>query len=509
MAYGFTADLSESQDIAQEAFSRAWQRWKVISYYEQPISWVRRVATHLAHSRWRRLKVASAYLTRQRIEDLPELSPDHVDMVAALRTLPVAQRKAVVLHYLVDLPVAQIAEELGVADGTVKSWLHRGRIALAAELGDEVRRTVSPVPAAELRLSSDKRRAKRRAAASAVAAFIAVVILVTGAKLLGRAKGGPPMPPAIPTHRRSVAALTEPDTAEAWPGQARARGAGLVHGRAAALPGRRRAASYLSGGDPTGRYLIGSSNDTNIYIWRDGKLDKQLVARRGLDDSRCSTTSTALGPRSALARTQKKARALVYLDGEFVRLKGAQAMPMAINESNVIVGTLDGSRRSGALPTSAGELLDVPPGMDAVESRGHQRGRPHRRLGSKPSVARNPQHSSLLVPGRHLHRAGPPPSRIRGERRRGALASAANGSPAKPLGRRQGNRRAVEPAHRQSEVLDGIGGARLAQRTRLGRLPQPTTRLPFAPPPVRTSTFPSNRRGLKDRWISNRWTAQR
>jgi len=39
-----------------------------------------------------------------------------------------------VLHYLADLPLAAIALELGVAEGTVKSWLHRARTALADQL---------------------------------------------------------------------------------------------------------------------------------------------------------------------------------------------------------------------------------------------------------------------------------------------------------------------------------------------------------------------------------------
>jgi RNA polymerase sigma-70 factor (ECF subfamily) len=43
-------------------------------------------------------------------------------------------RQAVALHYLCDLTVAEIATELGVAIGTVKSWLSRGRAALAIAL---------------------------------------------------------------------------------------------------------------------------------------------------------------------------------------------------------------------------------------------------------------------------------------------------------------------------------------------------------------------------------------
>ena len=59
---------------------------------------------------------------------------DTVLLTAALRRLPAAQRQALALRYLFDLSVAEIARETGVADGTVKSWLSRGRAALAAEL---------------------------------------------------------------------------------------------------------------------------------------------------------------------------------------------------------------------------------------------------------------------------------------------------------------------------------------------------------------------------------------
>ena len=56
--------------------------------------------------------------------------------VAALAKLPAAQRKAMVLRYVADMSVADIAAAEGVPEGTVKSWLSRGRAALAALLGD-------------------------------------------------------------------------------------------------------------------------------------------------------------------------------------------------------------------------------------------------------------------------------------------------------------------------------------------------------------------------------------
>jgi RNA polymerase sigma-70 factor (ECF subfamily) len=136
MAYALTGDLPEAQDLAQEAFCRTWQRWSRVAGYDDPLAWVRRVTANLATSRWRRLATAGRHLRRERPGDVPPLGPDHVALVAALRTLPEPQRRAVVLHHLLDLPVAEVAHELGVAAGTVKSWLARGRTALAARLAD-------------------------------------------------------------------------------------------------------------------------------------------------------------------------------------------------------------------------------------------------------------------------------------------------------------------------------------------------------------------------------------
>ena len=138
--YAYAGDRAEAQDIAQEAFCRAWQHWAKVSAYEDPLGWTRRIAWRLAISRWRRAKVALTFARRQRLESVPEPSPDRVALTRALATLPEAHRRAVVLHYLSGLQVAEIAEQEGVAVGTVKSWLHRGRAALAVQLGESPER---------------------------------------------------------------------------------------------------------------------------------------------------------------------------------------------------------------------------------------------------------------------------------------------------------------------------------------------------------------------------------
>ncbi len=135
--FAFTGDGSETHDLVQEAFVRAWQRWDTIGAYDDPVGWVRRVAWNLAMSRFRRLRLQRLWEDRSPPPDavLP-LEPDRIVLVAALRKVTETQRRALVLHYLADLSVADIAAETGVAEGTVKSWLSRGRAALAEHLAE-------------------------------------------------------------------------------------------------------------------------------------------------------------------------------------------------------------------------------------------------------------------------------------------------------------------------------------------------------------------------------------
>jgi RNA polymerase sigma-70 factor, ECF subfamily len=136
-AYGLTGDPVEAQDMVQEAYTRAWQRWRRLRGYDEPEAWLRLVVTRLVTDRWRWLgsRRAAAATERPPVPADPP-SEDTVLLVAALRTLPMPQRRALVLHYLLDRPIADIAHETGASVGTVKSWLSRGRAGLAAALGE-------------------------------------------------------------------------------------------------------------------------------------------------------------------------------------------------------------------------------------------------------------------------------------------------------------------------------------------------------------------------------------
>jgi RNA polymerase sigma-70 factor (ECF subfamily) len=134
--YAFTGDALETHDLVQEAFIRAWQRWDRVGRYEDPVAWVRRVAWNLAMTRHRRWKILQRLPDRSTPPHAPDVGLDRMVLVAALRKVAPQLRRALVLHYVADMSVADIAQEMEAPEGTVKSWLHRGRIELAAQMTD-------------------------------------------------------------------------------------------------------------------------------------------------------------------------------------------------------------------------------------------------------------------------------------------------------------------------------------------------------------------------------------
>jgi RNA polymerase sigma-70 factor (ECF subfamily) len=112
-----TGDLHEAEEVVQEAFTRAAGRWPRLREYDVPEQWVRRVAINLATDGRRRV--------RRRLAVLAQLD---------------AEAAVVVLHYLLDLPVREVASQLSMPVGTVKSRLARARSALAAQLDVEIDR---------------------------------------------------------------------------------------------------------------------------------------------------------------------------------------------------------------------------------------------------------------------------------------------------------------------------------------------------------------------------------
>jgi RNA polymerase sigma-70 factor (ECF subfamily) len=137
--HALIGNRDEAQDCVQEAFVRAWQHRRSLERADHPEAWVRTTAYRLAVSRWRRVKLARRPADRA-VSPAAWTDPSdesRVALIAALRQLPEAQRQALVLHHLCDLPVQAVARETGVPEGTVKARLSRGRAALATLLSPE------------------------------------------------------------------------------------------------------------------------------------------------------------------------------------------------------------------------------------------------------------------------------------------------------------------------------------------------------------------------------------
>ena len=133
--YAMTGDQAEAQDAVQEAFVRAWAHHGKLDGDGSPESWIRVTAWRIAASRWRRTRDGSRLLQLAAgPESTAGPTPDRVAFVEALRKVPAEQRRALVLHHLLDLTVEQVAAETGVPTGTVKARLARGRAALAPHL---------------------------------------------------------------------------------------------------------------------------------------------------------------------------------------------------------------------------------------------------------------------------------------------------------------------------------------------------------------------------------------
>jgi RNA polymerase sigma-70 factor, ECF subfamily len=126
-----------AEDLTQETLLRVWRHWATVSAMSRPDRWALRVAFNLAKSGFRRVRIARrvAALADPTYADRDSDPTDAIAVRAAVATLPARQRAAVVLRYFNDLSVADTAEILGCAEGTVK--------ALTSQAVANLRRSIS------------------------------------------------------------------------------------------------------------------------------------------------------------------------------------------------------------------------------------------------------------------------------------------------------------------------------------------------------------------------------
>jgi RNA polymerase sigma-70 factor (sigma-E family) len=134
LAYALCGDWHTADDLVQATFVKVYPRWRRV-HGPAVDGYVRRVLvnTYLSHLRKHRREQVVA-----EVPDVAVVGPEsHDDLGLALRRLPPQQRAVVVLRHLEDLSVAEVAELMQVAPGTVKSQSARGIAALRAALSSK------------------------------------------------------------------------------------------------------------------------------------------------------------------------------------------------------------------------------------------------------------------------------------------------------------------------------------------------------------------------------------
>lgn len=133
VAVRMLGNSAEAEDAAAEAFSRALVRWRKVGGLDYRDAWVLRVTANVAIDVLRRRR---SLPDRRILHDDPQSEAvDRIWLLGALDKLPDRQREVLVLRYFGDLADDDIAHCLSMANGTVKSHVHRGLTRLRERFG--------------------------------------------------------------------------------------------------------------------------------------------------------------------------------------------------------------------------------------------------------------------------------------------------------------------------------------------------------------------------------------
>jgi RNA polymerase sigma-70 factor (ECF subfamily) len=147
LAYLLLSDADEAQDAAQEVFIRAFRSLDRFDAQRPLRPWLLRITTNLARNRLRAVGRYLAALNRWWREEPEAVEPNPQDKQArqdeartlwqAVRRLNRADQEIIYLRYFLELSVAETAEAIEVAPGTIKSRLHRALNRLRAVVTEE------------------------------------------------------------------------------------------------------------------------------------------------------------------------------------------------------------------------------------------------------------------------------------------------------------------------------------------------------------------------------------
>jgi RNA polymerase sigma-70 factor (ECF subfamily) len=152
LCYRMLGNRHEAEDVAQEAFIRAYVNIHTYNPNMKFSSWLYRIATNLSIDRIRKKKPdfyldaevsgtdgLTMYSQLATTEASPEEALESLELQEtvqkAILKLPEKYRSVIVLKYIEELSLQEISEILDLPVGTVKTRIHRGREALRKQLG--------------------------------------------------------------------------------------------------------------------------------------------------------------------------------------------------------------------------------------------------------------------------------------------------------------------------------------------------------------------------------------
>ena len=133
-----TGDRDLAEDLAQDSVLKLMQNWDHVRSLSSGWGWLVTVAINTQISWWRRLRTKQrnrGFIAQQ--TRLTQTSEYPVEALSLLDQLPEKQRAAVILRYYAGLSVAETAQALGCAEGTVKSATAQARSFLRKTLVKE------------------------------------------------------------------------------------------------------------------------------------------------------------------------------------------------------------------------------------------------------------------------------------------------------------------------------------------------------------------------------------
>ncbi|MEY5032648.1 MAG: hypothetical protein RL354_1679 [Planctomycetota bacterium] len=182
LALRITGSRSEAEDVVQETFLQAYRRWETFEGRADPGTWLYAIAARLAKRRFRRRKDGST--RRSSMRSFSDLSPMRDDGVVdlaidrrqpadplmreeargvvqeAILRLPPAYRVPLVMKDILEMPLEECAQALDLKLDTVKTRIHRARLAIRKALADGLRTRKAPEPDYDRQLCLDLLQAK-------------------------------------------------------------------------------------------------------------------------------------------------------------------------------------------------------------------------------------------------------------------------------------------------------------------------------------------------------------